>query len=97
MKIVFLYNPEVKKFLSKYVTLIFVIIIISIGFSVINVSLTKDMIVRNNQAIIGTLSSKYPNLESEIVDIITQGKSMENTDYGKKILSKYNYDKSIRI
>ncbi|MCE4637711.1 HAMP domain-containing sensor histidine kinase [Clostridioides difficile] len=86
-----------KKFLSKYVTLIFVIIIISIGFSVINVSLTKDMIVRNNQAIIGTLSSKYPNLESEIVDIITQGKSMENTDYGKKILSKYNYDKSIRI
>lgn len=93
----FLYNPEVKKFLSKYVTLIFVIIIISIGFSVINVSLTKDMIVRNNQAIIGTLSSKYPNLESEIVDIITQGKSMENTDYGKKILSKYNYDKSIRI
>nr|WP_207713714.1 HAMP domain-containing sensor histidine kinase [Clostridioides difficile] len=77
--------------------MIFVIIIISIGFSVINVSLTKDMIVRNNQAIIGTLSSKYPNLESEIVDIITQGKSMENTDYGKKILSKYNYDKSIRI
>ncbi|WP_107616112.1 sensor histidine kinase [Clostridioides difficile] len=97
MKIVFLYNPEVKKFLSKYVTLMFVVIIISIGFSVINVSLTKDMIVRNNQAIIGTLSSKYPNLESEIVDIITQGKSMENTDYGKKILSKYNYDKSIRI
>ncbi|VIF62789.1 two-component sensor histidine kinase [Clostridioides difficile] len=93
----FLYNPEVKKFLSKYVTLMFVVIIISIGFSVINVSLTKDMIVRNNQAIIGTLSSKYPNLESEIVDIITQGKSMENTDYGKKILSKYNYDKSIRI
>nr|WP_236875046.1 HAMP domain-containing sensor histidine kinase [Clostridioides difficile] len=86
-----------KKFLSKYVTLMFVVIIISIGFSVINVSLTKDMIVRNNQAIIGTLSSKYPNLESEIVDIITQGKSMENTDYGKKILSKYNYDKSIRI
>ncbi|WP_107619169.1 sensor histidine kinase [Clostridioides difficile] len=97
MKIVFLYNPEVKKFLSKYVTLMFVVIIISIGFSVVNVSLTKDMIVRNNQAIIGTLSSKYPNLESEIVDIITQGKSMENTDYGKKILSKYNYDKSIRI
>ncbi|UWD39612.1 HAMP domain-containing histidine kinase [Clostridioides difficile] len=86
-----------KKFLSKYVTLMFVVIIISIGFSVVNVSLTKDMIVRNNQAIIGTLSSKYPNLESEIVDIITQGKSMENTDYGKKILSKYNYDKSIRI
>ncbi|HBF4863784.1 TPA: sensor histidine kinase, partial [Clostridioides difficile] len=57
MKIVFLYNPEVKKFLSKYVTLMFVVIIISIGFSVVNVSLTKDMIVRNNQAIIGTLSS----------------------------------------
>ncbi|TQW95989.1 sensor histidine kinase, partial [Clostridioides difficile] len=97
MKIVFLYNPEVKKFLSKYVTLMFIVIIISIGFSIINVSLTKEMVVRNNQAIIGTLSSKYPNLESQIVDIITQGKSMENIDYGQKILIKYNYDKSIRI
>ena len=93
----FLYNPEVKKFLSKYVTLMFIVIIISIGFSIINVSLTKEMVVRNNQAIIGTLSSKYPNLESQIVDIITQGKSMENIDYGQKILIKYNYDKSIRI
>ncbi|WP_114108562.1 sensor histidine kinase [Clostridioides difficile] len=97
MKIVYLYNPEVKKFLSKYATLMFIVIIISIGFSVINVSLTKDMVVRNNQAIIGTLSSKYPNLESDIVDIITQGKSTENIDYGQKILSKYNYDKSIKI
>ncbi|HFL2491177.1 TPA: sensor histidine kinase [Clostridioides difficile] len=97
MKIVFLYNPEVKKFLSKYVTLMFIVIIISIGFSIINVSLTKEMVVRNNQAIIGTLSGKYPNLESDIVDIITQGKSMENIDYGQKILSKYNYDKSIKI
>ncbi|EGT2226517.1 sensor histidine kinase, partial [Clostridioides difficile] len=97
MKIVFLYNPEVKKFLSKYVTLMFIVIIISIGFSIINVSLTKEMVVRNNQAIIGTLSSKYPNLESQIVDIITQGKSMKNIDYGQKILSKYNYDKSIKI
>lgn len=93
----FLYNPEVKKFLSKYVTLMFIVIIISIGFSIINVSLTKEMVVRNNQAIIGTLSGKYPNLESDIVDIITQGKSMENIDYGQKILSKYNYDKSIKI
>ncbi len=93
----FLYNPEVKKFLSKYVTLMFIVIIISIGFSIINVSLTKEMVVRNNQAIIGTLSGKYPNLESDIVDIITQGKSMDNIDYGQKILSKYNYDKSIRI
>ena len=93
----YLYNPEVKKFLSKYATLMFIVIIISIGFSVINVSLTKEMVVRNNQAIIGTLSSKYPNLESDIVDIITQGKSTENIDYGQKILSKYNYDKSIKI
>lgn len=93
----FLYNPEVKRFFSKYIVLMFVAITISIGFSIINMNITKGMIVKNNQAIIGTLSSKYPNLEREIVDIITQGKSMRNIDYGEKILSKYNYDKSIKI
>lgn len=93
----FLYNPEVKRFLSKYIVLMFVAITISIGFSIINMNITKGMIVKNNQAIIGTLSSKYPNLEREIVDIITQGKSIRNIDYGEKILSKYNYDKSIKI
>ncbi|MFL8672647.1 sensor histidine kinase [Clostridioides sp. GD02404] len=93
----FLYNPEVKRFFSKYIVLMFVAITISVGFSIINMNITKGMIVKNNQAIIGTLSSKYPNLEREIVDIITQGKSMRNIDYGEKILSKYNYDKSIKI
>ncbi|MCI9975903.1 HAMP domain-containing histidine kinase [Clostridioides difficile] len=93
----FLYNPEVKRFFSKYIVLMFVAITISIGFSIINMNITKGMIVKNNQAIIGTLSSKYPNLEREIVDIITQGKSIRNIDYGEKILSKYNYDKSIKI
>ncbi|MDB3084689.1 sensor histidine kinase [Clostridioides difficile] len=97
MKIMFLYNPEVKRFFSKYIVLMFVAITISIGFSIINMNITKGMIVKNNQAIIGTLSSKYPNLEREIVDIITQGKSIRNIDYGEKILSKYNYDKSIEI
>ncbi|MBY2477101.1 HAMP domain-containing histidine kinase [Clostridioides difficile] len=93
----FLYNPEVKRFLSKYIVLMVVAIAISIGFSIINMDITKGMIVKNNQAIIGTLSSKYPNLEREIVDIITQGKSIRNIDYGERILSKYNYDKSIKI
>ncbi|KPI53661.1 histidine kinase [Clostridioides difficile] len=93
----FLYNPKVKRFFSKYIVLMFVAITISVGFSIINMNITKGMIVKNNQAIIGTLSSKYPNLEREIVDIITQGKSMRNIDYGEKILSKYNYDKSIKI
>lgn len=93
----FLYNPEVKRFFSKYIVLMFVAITISIGFSIINMNIAKGMIVKNNQAIIGTLSSKYPNLEREIVDIITQGKSIRNIDYGEKILSKYNYDKSIKI
>lgn len=93
----FLYNPEVKRFLSKYIVLMVVAIAISIGFSIINMDITKGMIVKNNQAIIGTLSSKYPNLEREIVDIITQGKSIRNIDYGEKILSKYNYDESIKI
>ncbi|MGO0907812.1 sensor histidine kinase [Clostridioides difficile] len=93
----FLYNPEVKNFISKYIILMLMVIFISIGFSIININTAKNMIVKNNQAIIGTLVNKYPKLESDIVDIITQGKSMENVEFGEKILSKYNYDKTIKI
>lgn len=36
-------------------------------------------------------------MEEEIIDIITQGRSKENMNLGKEILSKYNYDSNITL
>ncbi|MBZ6005128.1 HAMP domain-containing histidine kinase [Paraclostridium bifermentans] len=72
-------------------------VILCVGVSFISVNIIKDKVVENNQAIIGSILSKHPNLESNIVGIITQGKSKEDISLGKEILKKYSYDKNIRL
>ena len=41
--------------------------------------------------------SKYPELEKDIVSVITQAKNKENIDLGAKVLQKYNYDSSTNL
>ncbi|MDU5022193.1 MAG: sensor histidine kinase, partial [Clostridiales bacterium] len=95
MKKMFLSNIEIKSFIRNYIVLFIITIMVSIGISFISVNIIKNKIVENNQAIVGAIVSKNPNLETNIVDIITQGKSKDNLSLGKKVLSKYNYDKNI--
>ncbi|WP_261291043.1 sensor histidine kinase [Paraclostridium sordellii] len=95
VKKMFLSNIEIKSFIRNYIVLFIITIMVSIGVSFISVNIIKNKIVENNQAIVGAIVSKNPNLESDIVDIITQGKSKDNLSLGKKVLSKYNYDKNI--
>ncbi|WP_229925288.1 sensor histidine kinase [Paraclostridium bifermentans] len=97
MKIVFLSNVEIKSFIKNYTILFMITVILCVGVSFISVNIIKDKVVENNQAIIGSILSKHPNLESNIVGIITQGKSKEDISLGKEILKKYSYDKNIRL
>ncbi|MDU6249594.1 MAG: sensor histidine kinase, partial [Paeniclostridium sordellii] len=69
----FLSNIEIKSFIKNYIVLFIITIMVSIGISFISVNIIKNKIVENNQAIVGAIVSKNPNLESDIVDIITQG------------------------
>lgn len=92
-----IFNPEIKSFLRKY-TLIFIMsIVLSFGVSILSINAIKNSVVENNQAIIGNIVKKYPNLEKDIVAIITQGRDKNNIDLGKNILTRYNYDESISI
>lgn len=97
MKIVFLSNVEIKSFIKNYTILFMITVILCGGVSFISVNIIKDKVVENNQAIIGSILSKHPNLESNIVGIITQGKSKDDISLGKEILKKYSYDKNIRL
>ncbi|MEN2257867.1 HAMP domain-containing sensor histidine kinase [Paraclostridium benzoelyticum] len=97
MKIVFLSNAEIKSFIKNYTILFVITVMLCVGISFISVNIIKDKVVENNQAIIGSILSKHPNLENNIVGIVTQGKSKDDISLGKEILKKYSYDKNIRL
>ena len=90
-------NMEIRKFIKGLTGIYLISILISLLVSYININIIKEKVVENNQAILGQIISKNPELENEIVDIITQGKSKENIDLGKIVLNKYNYNSSIRL
>lgn len=97
VKMMFLSNVEIRRFIRGFIGLFLITIILLLGVSYINVNIIKDKVVENNQAILGQILAKNPDLESDIVDIITQGKSKENVELGKQVLNKYNYDSSINL
>ena len=93
----FLSNVEIRRFIKGFIGVFLITILLSLGVSYINVNIIKGKVIENNQAILGQILSKNPDLENEIVDIITQGKSKENIELGKGVLNKYNYDSSISL
>ena len=97
VKVMFLSNIEVKSFIIKYIGLFLVSLMLSLGVSFLSVNIIKNKVVENNQALIGNIISENPNMESNIVSIITQGNSKENLELGKEILEKYNYDNRISL
>lgn len=89
-------NPEVKRFFSKFLVVIFLSGFLIFGFSNLILNTLKESVIENNQIIIGTIVKKYPELEEDIVGIVTQGRNTENLSLGKEILEKYSYTNDIK-
>ena len=90
-------NPEIKKYNISIIALFLITIILSIFINTLNLNIIKADVIQNNQAIVGNIVSKYPELEKDIVSVITQAKNKENIDLGAKVLQKYNYDSSTNL
>lgn len=90
-------NPEIKKYNISIIALFLITIILSIFINILNLNIIKADVIKNNQAIVGNIVSKYPELEKDIVSVITQAKNKENIDLGAKVLQKYNYDSSTNL
>ena len=93
----FRYNVEMKSFIRRFIILVFTALILCNVVTILSLNIIKDKVVENNQAIIGNILTDRPELEEEIIDIITQGNSKENIELGRKILSKYNYNSNITL
>ena len=90
-------NPEVKKYNLNLFLIFIASIIIMLIVNIMSLNIIKDNIVINNQSIVGNILSKHPELENEIVDIITQSNTNQNVELGKEVLEKYNYKSSITL
>ena len=90
-------NPEIKKYNISIIALFLITIILSIFVNTLNLNIIKADVIQNNQEIVGNIVSKYPELEKDIVSVITQAKNKENIDLGAKVLQKYNYDSSTNL
>ncbi|WWD84428.1 Adaptive-response sensory-kinase SasA [Terrisporobacter glycolicus ATCC 14880 = DSM 1288] len=97
MKLMIRYNVEMKSFIRRFSVLFLVAIVMCGGVTLINLKIIKEKVVENNQAIIGNILSKKPELEEDIIDIVTQGNSKDNVELGKEVLSKYNYNSNISL
>ncbi|MGL5313592.1 MAG: sensor histidine kinase [Peptostreptococcaceae bacterium] len=90
-------NPEVKNFFVKFFILVSICVLLIFGISNMTLNSIKNKVIENNQIIIGTIVNKYPELEEEIVGIVTQGRNTQNLNLGKEILEKYNYSAKVGI
>lgn len=90
-------NIEVRKFIRNYILLLSVSIVLVVFINFINLNIVKQSVIENNQAIIGNVVDKHPELEQSIIDIITQNKSREYIKTGENILNKYNYNNKLTL
>ena len=91
------YNPEIKSYVKSFFILFVITIVLCVGTTFSAINIIKDKVIENNQAIIGQIISQRPEVEEEIIDIITQGNSKENINLGKEILAKYNYGNNLSL
>lgn len=91
------YNPEIKSYVKSFFILFIITIVLCVGTKFSAINIIKDKVIENNQAIIGQIISQRPEVEEEIIDIITQGNSKENINLGKEILAKYNYGNNLSL
>ncbi len=85
-------NPELKGIVVKMIILQLLFsaalfFVSGSGFNDLNSELTQ-----RNQALAGKILLKHPELEKDIIGIITQQATPEETASGKQILQQYGYD-----
>lgn len=85
-------NPELKGIVIKIIILQ---LLFSAALFFVSDSGFKDLnseLTQRNQALAGKILLMHPELERDIIGIITQQATSEEINYGKQILKQYGYD-----
>lgn len=90
-------NPEIKR--SSCIILILAIAFIAVNSFILHrgYEMVKKDYINNNAALIGKIVRIHPELEDEVVPIITKESSLKDVEFGTKILNKYDYKENLNI
>ena len=93
----FLKNPEVKRIILRLL-LLQILFGAIIFFFVQNqmYSLHKN-ILNNNQALVGHILLKHPELENEVINFTTKSASEQEISKGRNVLFQYGYDENTEL
>ena len=61
------YNVEMKSFIRRFIALFFIAIVFGVATTFVNLKIIKSKVVENNQAIVGNILSKKPEMEDGII------------------------------
>lgn len=88
-------NEEYKNTLIKII--IFQIILSSIIFLALNLETNKinQRIIEQNTALVGRILKQNPELEGEIIDLVSKETKIEDINSGQEILKAYGYSKDM--
>ncbi|MCM0649171.1 HAMP domain-containing histidine kinase [Clostridium swellfunianum] len=84
-------NPEVKSILIKLLVLHIFFVLIIFVFSSYETSQLKRSIVNQNEALVGSILMKHPELEREIIGIVTGKATHQEIEAGRIVLKQYGY------
>ncbi|MFL0197603.1 hypothetical protein ACJDU8_18830 [Clostridium sp. WILCCON 0269] len=90
-------NPELKR--SSCIILILAILFMVINFFILNrgYERVKKDYINSNAALLGKIVRIHPELKDEVVPIITKGSSQKDVEFGRGILSSYDYKDNLNI
>ncbi|WP_442604188.1 HAMP domain-containing sensor histidine kinase [Paenibacillus sp. KN14-4R] len=90
-------NPEVKR--NTGVLFVLVVMLCAAMFGGLwkfEQQITRNYI-NNHAAIVGSILGKHPNLESEVIPLITKGVNAEDEQKGLELLEQYGYHKQLPL
>ncbi|WP_251862559.1 HAMP domain-containing sensor histidine kinase [Clostridium sp. Marseille-Q2269] len=98
-------NPEMKLVTIQFSVIIILFSIVTTFFVTYDTNKLNKNYINNNTLIVGSILSKHPELEDEIIaslnnnDNLQNKKSMDKKNYeiGRKVLQKYSYDENLKI
>lgn len=90
-------NSEIKSTTLKLLILQILFVLAASLFARFELNKLQKTIVNSNEALIGNILLKHPELESDIVGFVTKEASQKDVEKGKEILKQYGYSEEMPL
>ena len=90
-------NPEIRSIVLKLLILQFLFMALILALISYEYITIYRIVGHKNIALVGKILSSHPELEDEIISIVTKKATYEEVEKGQAILDKYGYSQDISL